>query len=195
MAAAAATAARSFLLALRPAAVKLDTSTRQLITSLGLARRGSRAGHHVLRCRRISIVNSTNIHPGITVITARRALPTDGTNIKMFHGRREDRVSAIHRIDRTALLPPVNFGVFNARSVHNKSASINEWIASNNLRLAAVVETWHDSLDCPDLIACAPPGYHYFEHARPRSDANVASFHVNQVASVCSTTTRFTLNE
>jgi len=69
--------------------------------------------------------------------------------------------------------------VFNACSVSNKSAGFNHWIAASNLRLAAIVETWHDSLECPDLIACAPPGYNYIEHARPRSAADAASMRTN----------------
>src|SRR5664279_1507045 len=80
------------------------------------------------------------------------------------------RQHTLIKIRRAALTSPVNVGVFNAGSVHNKSASICDWIASCNLRLAAVVETWHDSHDCPDLIACTPPGYHFIERARPRPD-------------------------
>ena len=49
----------------------------------------------------------------------------------------------------------------------------------SGLQLAAVVETWHDSLDCPDLIACAPPGYHYIERARPRSATSAISTRIN----------------
>ena len=87
----------------------------------------------------------------------------------------------MHPVNRVAAsTPPVNVGVFNARSVGNKSASINHWIADSNLRLAADVETWHDSLNCPDLIACAPPGYHYVEQARPRSVASATSTKINR---------------
>jgi len=83
---------------------------------------------------------------------------------------RSDRVRTLRPINCVAdLAPPAIVGVFNACSIGNKSASINHWIAESSLRLAAVVETWHDSLACPDLIACAPPGYHYIERARPRS--------------------------
>ena len=64
-------------------------------------------------------------------------------------------------------------GVFNARSVGNKSASVCDWIANNSFHLAAIVETWHDGNDSPSLVACTPPGYRYVERARPRSDENV----------------------
>lgn len=64
--------------------------------------------------------------------------------------------------------------MFNACSIRNKSASINHWIVDSNLRLAAIVETWHDALDCPDLTARAPLGYHYIERARPRSATSAA---------------------
>lgn len=72
--------------------------------------------------------------------------------------RRDDhRVCVLRPIRRSTLTMPVNIGVFNARSVHNKTAVICDWISSTKLKLAAVVETWHDSRDCPDIIACAPP--------------------------------------
>ncbi len=38
---------------------------------------------------------------------------------------------------------------------------------SDRLDLCAVVETWHDSADSTQLIACAPPGYRFIEQARP----------------------------
>ena len=61
-----------------------------------------------------------------------------------IHGRREDnvrrenRVSALRPVRRTAFLPTFNIGVFNAQSVNNKPASIVDWIMSSNLRLAAI---------------------------------------------------------
>ena len=58
--------------------------------------------------------------------------------------------------------------------------SINHWITDSNLRLAAFVETLQDSLNCPDLIACAPLGNHYVERARPRSFASGTSMRVNR---------------
>jgi len=94
----------------------------------------------------------------------------------------DERVCVLKPVGRArpaALTPLVNFGVFNARSVHNKAANICDWIATSKLRLAAVVETWHDSRDCPNLIACAPPGYCFIECARPRHDADLTSVRVN----------------
>jgi len=62
-----------------------------------------------------------------------------------------------------------SIGLLNARSVGNKYAAICSRIASSHLDLCAVVETWHESANSPDLIACAPPGYSYLEKARPRT--------------------------
>ena len=61
-------------------------------------------------------------------------------------------------------------GLLNAQSTENRYAAICDHIVSNHLHLCAVVETWHDSADNPDLIACAPPGYRFIERARPRAD-------------------------
>jgi hypothetical protein len=63
--------------------------------------------------------------------------------------------------------------------VHANSASICDWITSKDLHLAAAVETWHDSRDCPDLIACSPPGFNFIECARPRVNADDVSMLTN----------------
>ena len=100
--------------------------------------------------------------------------------VQQPHVRRKDCVRILRPLNRVAgLTPSVNVGVFNACSVGNKSTTINHWIANCNLRLAAVVETWHDSFDCLDLIACAPPGYHYIERARPQSATSSISTRLN----------------
>ena len=46
-----------------------------------------------------------------------------------------------------------------------------------SLDVVSLVETWHDSHDCPDLIACSPVGYSYGDRPRPRADNT--SFHTN----------------
>ena len=103
-----------------------------------------------------------------------------GDRPEVCQDRRDiQRPRILRPVSQAVLTPPVNVGVFNACSVHNKSAGICDWISSSNLRLAVVVETWHDSQDCPDLIACAPPGYGFIERARPRSIAAAASERCN----------------
>jgi len=66
----------------------------------------------------------------------------------------------------------------------NKSASINHWIADSNFPLAADVEMSHDFLDCPDLVACAQPGYHYSEYAR-YDQVQVLTIRESRVVSTC----------
>ena len=58
-------------------------------------------------------------------------------------------------------------GSWNACSISNKSASIQEHIASENLDIFCVVETSHESSFSPSLIASTPPGYKFLEQARP----------------------------
>jgi hypothetical protein len=93
--------------------------------------------------------------------------------------RNKCRVSCLKPVRRAALSPPINVGVSNVRSVHANSASICDWITSKDLHLAATVETWHDSRDCPDLIACSPPGFNFIECARPRVNADDVSMLTN----------------
>jgi hypothetical protein len=50
---------------------------------------------------------------------------------------------------------------------------------SDRLDMCAVVETWHDSADSPQLIACAPPGYRFIEKARPRIESAMQTMLTN----------------
>jgi len=70
-------------------------------------------------------------------------------------------------------------GLLNARPVGNKATSIYDLIVADRLYLFAVVETWHDSVDSPQLIACMPPGYRYVEKARPRATAATLTTNCN----------------
>jgi hypothetical protein len=58
--------------------------------------------------------------------------------------------------------------LLNVRSIGNKYAAIWDLVASNRPHLFGVLESWHDSVDDPKLIACVPDGYSLFERARPR---------------------------
>jgi len=60
-------------------------------------------------------------------------------------------------------------GTFNTRSVGSKTTAIYDRIVADRLHLCAVVETWLDAVESPQLIACTLPGYSYIEKARPRS--------------------------
>lgn len=88
-------------------------------------------------------------------------------------------MSGLKPVRRAASSPPINVHVSNVRSVHANSASICDWITSKDLHLAATVETWHDSRDCPDLIACSPPGFNFIECARLRVNADDVSVLTN----------------
>ena len=70
-------------------------------------------------------------------------------------------------------------GLVNAQSIGNKCAAICDRIASDRLDLCAVVETWHDSADSTQLIACALLGYRFVEKARPRTDAAMQTMRTN----------------
>ena len=51
-------------------------------------------------------------------------------------------------------------------SAHN--SLVSDCITSNGFDFFAAVETWHESADCPNVIACTPGGYHCAEQARRR---------------------------
>jgi dihydroneopterin aldolase len=80
------------------------------------------------------------------------------------------RVSVLRRVERPNTLSFIRVGLFNARSVSSKCASVEDWIIGWKLYVAALVDTWHDDGTSPDLLACAPPGFQLVEEARMRSD-------------------------
>ena len=150
---------------------------------ISTVRRGSACGLH----RSPRNARNRRYHPAVCyqLKTVSCIQTIVGNRPKCLRRRNEYRASCLQSVRRTALTPSVNVGVLNDRSVHANSASICDWISSNNLRLAAVVETWHNSRDCPDLIACTPPVYNYIECARLREDVNNTSLFTNH-GGVCS---------
>jgi hypothetical protein len=50
---------------------------------------------------------------------------------------------------------------------------------SDRLDMCAVVETWHDSAESPQLIAYVPPGYRFIEKARPRIESAMQTMLTN----------------
>jgi len=76
-----------------------------------------------------------------------------------YQGRRDARTTTAKTVPRCSSRSVVRLGLFNARSVGEKSAAVQQWITDMKLSLAALVETWHDDASSPQLIACAPPGF------------------------------------
>ena len=93
------------------------------------------------------------------------------------------RVSTKSSRDRVLVNPvssadvrTINVGVLNAQSIGNKSAAILDCIVENSLDIFAVVDSWHDLVDTPSVIASTPPDfYQVFERARPRTTRDAAS--------------------
>jgi len=88
------------------------------------------------------------------------------------------------RIDQRDLSKPneLKFKVatLNAHSIGNKSAYFNTFIVDRHTDILAIVETWHDGIDSPDLIACTPQNYKYVEKSRRRlanSDVSIKGNH------------------
>jgi len=82
-----------------------------------------------------------------------------------YQGRRDARTTTAKTVPRCSSRSVVRLGLFNARSVGEKSAAVQQWITDMKLSLAALVETWHDDASSPQLIACAPLGFKYVESA------------------------------
>src|SRR5664279_2644275 len=173
----------SELLSLCSSRTKLDLDTRLLITRLGFSRRGCRAGRHIRSrsrrrvrsgCVRPIVNNDVTVCAIPVIISDRPTVYTDAHIL--YRGLRERCFTARRTIRRVCCSnkqsSDIRFGVFNAQSIGNKFASVSKWISDNKLLFAAVVETWHDSADSPDLIACTPADYCCLERARLRPDGN-----------------------
>ena len=114
---------------------------------------------------------------GIPIITSNRSADRHLRRPSSFHTaaslpRHQRFLQPVRRSSSALSLSTLKVGVFNARSVANKSDSIANWIYDEGIMLAAVVETWHEGHDSPGLIGCAPVGYSYVERARPRHNTS-----------------------
>ena len=105
--------------------------------------------------------------------TDRDAVPAVITNINnctrvCVVTQSRDRV--IVDIRRHQPIKQIKLELLNARLIGNKSVQIADCITSRHFDFFTVVETWHDSENCPAVISCRPNGYWCVELARTRSD-------------------------
>jgi len=152
----------------------IDPRVRDVVSHLQLHRRSRRAGDH----QRRRVVAAHSVTSSIRQPSTAGEIPTvignrgqPNVNIgQLFHGHRDARLATANTVPRRIRHNDTRLGLFNARSVADKSTAVQQWISEMKLDLAALVETWHDDATSPQLIACAPPGYKYVEAARPRKD-------------------------
>ena len=152
----------------------IDQCVRDTVSCLRLRRRSCRVGDHqrrrVLATQFVTSSVSKPRRAGeIPTVTGNRPRLDVNTG-QLFHGHRDVRPTAAKTVPRRSNKDFIRLGLFNARSVNDKSAAIQQWIVDTKLSLTALVETWHDDASSPQLIACAPPGFRYVEKARPRKD-------------------------
>jgi len=57
---------------------------------------------------------------------------------------RDARTTTVKTVPRCGSRSVVRPGLFNARSVGEKSAAVQQWITDMKLSLATLVKTWHD---------------------------------------------------
>ena len=92
--------------------------------------------------------NTTNRTPrAITVLLGNRPPP---------RATARQSTSAFVRVSSVAQPTSAKVAVFNAQSIDNKFAAICDRITAEKPSFCTIVETWHDSADCPSIIACTP---------------------------------------
>ena len=136
-----------------PAAVYNRLSALQILRR----HRGCRAG------RRNHIPDDAKVF-NITVIASSRRSRHDDC----LSSTRRRRV--LVKCRREPEMKYITVGSLNAQSIGNKHAMISDCITTDNFDMFAVVESWHESRSCPDLISLTPNGYRCIEQARRRSD-------------------------
>ena len=67
---------------------------------------------------------------------------------------------------RPRQLPGLNIATLNVRSINNKSACVTDFIASHNIDIFALQETWHENSESLTLRRAVPAGYSIVEAAR-----------------------------
>jgi len=91
------------------------------------------------------------------ISTNRQLLANSLPSPTSFHG-----ANVLRKISRQQTSPVKHYSEYNnARSVSTsgKSQIIVSWVKDLHLFVVDLVETWHDGLDTPSLVACAPHGY------------------------------------
>jgi hypothetical protein len=128
---------RDILLAVNyPRTCELQSGVRDVVTRLQLHRRGCRAGNHNLR--RLVAIQTASLSVGRAVRSGEIPTVTGNRQVvynQLFHGRRCERSSVIERIHIRGPWDNMRLGLFNACSVSNKSASIQQWIVEKKLRV------------------------------------------------------------
>ena len=89
------------------------------------------------------------------------------------------RARVLINVDCSTTIRSVKVGTLNVRSLGSKSAVTLQTIVDEKLDLFAVVESWHDSVESPSVVASIPPGYQVFERARPRTGRAATSMKTN----------------
>ena len=74
------------------------------------------------------------------------------------------RVLVYPRLEQRKIITWI--GYLNCCSIGNKYSVVSDCITSRGFSFFVTVETWHESADCPSVIACIPG--HCIEHARNR---------------------------
>ena len=163
----------------------LSTTTRHRLQSLGLRRRrGTRAGRN--KQRSIDVIALAN-HRSLSRLTRpiqRTRSPNCQTRrirapVTRIVDQSSDRQSTLIHVKCVCDPSTVRVlvGSLNVQSIGGKSAVLSDFI--NNFDIFAAVETWHDSANCPNVIASTPPGYRCVEKARSRANTDSDNVRTN----------------
>ena len=64
----------------------------------------------------------------------------------------------------------VNFCLWNAQSIKNKTACFSDYLCEKKIDLAALTETWFNNFDSAVKAECLPDGYKFNIHIDDESD-------------------------
>ena len=135
--------------------------TTQVISRFGLSRRrGSRAGEHkhcdwpkFTACL-TDRAKVDDVIRGIPVVVGYRSTRYLEPGVQ-YQGRRDARTTTVKTVARCSNRSVVQLGLFNARSVGEKSAAVQQWITDMKLSLAALIETCRSATESSSSCAAS----------------------------------------
>ena len=123
--------------------------------------RGCRGG----RPRNVISSSSATFLPHLPSLDSSNSSIAVGSEQRIIHNVDANAESVISQVTS----PPkkyVNFCLWNAQSIKNKTACFSDYLCEKKIDLAALTETWFNNFDSAVKAECLPDGYKLFDIAR-----------------------------
>ena len=124
--------------------------------------RGCRGG----RPRNVISSSSATFLPHLPSLDSSNSSIAVGSEQRIIHNVDANAESVISQVTSPASKKYVNFCLWNAQSIKNKTACFSDYLCEKKIDLAALTETWFNNFDSAVKAECLPDGYKLFDIAR-----------------------------